>query len=216
VPPSNPFYPFIHCLACRSIVNGYTCGGLGEPCYPQNNPYFRPYANIIRGQAAKIIANSAGYTDAVPTTRQTFTDVPGTQPFWLWIERVASRNIISGYDCGGSGEPCDSLNRPYYRPFNNLSRGQLAKITTIAANIGDPIPPTQQTFTDVPPNFVFWQWIERLAGRGYISGYDCGGLGEPCDPLNRPYFRPYNDVTRSQASKIVANSFFPNCQTPAR
>ncbi|HEX9989324.1 MAG TPA: hypothetical protein VGE45_12705 [Chloroflexia bacterium] len=33
---------------------------------------------------------------------------------------------------------------------------------------------------------------------------------EPCDDPNRPYFRPFNNVTRGQASKIVANAFFPN------
>jgi hypothetical protein len=50
-----------------------------------------------------------------------------------------------------------------------------------------------------------------------IGGYACGGEGVPCiPPLNRPYFRPYNNVTRGQASKIVANAFFPNCQAPGR
>jgi hypothetical protein len=33
---------------------------------------------------------------------------------------------------------------------------------------------------------------------------------------NRPYFRPNADVTRGQAAKIVANTFFPGCETPAR
>jgi hypothetical protein len=47
-----------------------------------------------------------------------------------------------------------------------------------------------------------------------MSGYPCGGPGEPCDPQQRPYFRWGNPVTRGQASKIVANTFYPNCQTP--
>jgi len=42
-------------------------------------------------------------------------------------------------------------------------------------------------------------------------------VGEPCvGPGNRPYFRPYNNVTRAQTAKIIADSFFPNCQTPTK
>lgn len=36
-----------------------------------------------------------------------------------------------------------------------------------------------------------------------------------CSPILRRYpFRPNNDATRGQVSKIVANAFFPGCQTP--
>jgi hypothetical protein len=56
----------------------------------------------------------------------------------------------------------------------------------------------------------------RLSNHQVLSGYPCGGEGEPCDDINRPYFRPYNEVTRGQASKIVANAFYPNCETPVR
>jgi hypothetical protein len=31
--------------------------------------------------------------------------------------------IAAGYPCGGPGEPCDSENRPYFRPGNNISWG---------------------------------------------------------------------------------------------
>ena len=49
-----------------------------------------------------------------------------------------------------------------------------------------------------------------------MSGYPCGGLGEPCSPNNLPYFRPGNSASRGQTTKIVANTFFPNCDLPAR
>ena len=45
---------------------------------------------------------------------------------------------------------------------------------------------------------------------GVISGYPCGGAGEPCPGT---YFRPNNNVTRGQTSKIVANTFYPGCQS---
>jgi hypothetical protein len=78
------------------------------------------------------------------------------------------------------------------------------------------VPSTQQTFADVPPGSTFWVWIERLSTRGIIGGYPCGGPFEPCvAPTNRPYFRPNNNATRGQMSKIAAEAFYPNCQTPA-
>jgi guanyl-specific ribonuclease Sa len=81
----------------------------------------------------------------------------------------------------------------------------------------EPIPSTQQTFADVPQGNPFWVFIERVSLHGVISGYTCGGVGEPClPPQNRPYFRTYGNATRGQSAKIVANTFYPGCQTPGR
>jgi hypothetical protein len=89
----------------------------------------------------------------------------------------------------------------------------MSKIVANAAAFADEH--TEQTFEDVPTSSPFYIWIHRLSSRGIISGYTCGGTGEPCvPPANRPYFRPNNPVTRGQASKIVANTFFPGCSTP--
>ena len=52
---------------------------------------------------------------------------------------------------------------------------------------------------------------------GVMAGYPCGGDNEPCvPPGDRPYFRPGNPLTRGQTSKIVANTFFPECNPPLR
>ena len=199
VPEGSAFYEYVRCLACRGIVSGYEDGT------------FRPDNNTTRGQTAKIVSNAANFQDDV-TGRQTYADVPGSQTFWLWIERLTAHQVMGGYTCGGLGEPCDPQQRPYFRPFNNATRGQLSKIVSNAANFTEEH--NQQTFADVPTAHTFYQFIERLASRQVIGGYNCGGPNEPCDPQQRPYFRPGNNVTRGQASKIVANTFFPNCQTP--
>jgi hypothetical protein len=200
VPFSHPFYPYIHCLSDRGIISGYA------------DCTFRPGLDVTRGQAAKIIAGAANLPG--PPPGQTFADVPPGQPFYRWIERLAATGAISGYSCGGPGEPCDPQNRPYFRPGAPITRGQLAKVDAITAQIADPIPTTRQTFADVPGTQPFWLWIERLAGRGILSGYTCGGPGEPCDPANRPYFRWAANITRGQLAKIAASTFYPNCQTP--
>jgi hypothetical protein len=197
VPPGSTFYVYIKCLACKGIINGYADGT------------FRPGNNVTRGQLTKIVSNSAGFNEPIPDSQQTFTDIPNTHTFWVWIERLAGRQIISGYPCGAPNEPCDPLNRPYFRSGASATRGHISKIVSNSAGFNEPIPDSRQTFADVPNSNPFWVWIERLTGRGVMSGYPCGGPSEPCDPLNRPYFRWYNNATRGQTSKIVSNTFFP-------
>jgi plastocyanin len=201
VDQTNVFYPFIRCLACRGIISGYDDGT------------FRPFNDITRGQIAKIVSNAAGF-DEDPGP-QIYEDVPTGSPFYQWINRLSMRGHIGGYPCGlVPEEPCiEPDNLPYFRPANSATRGQLAKIVANAAGLSKT--PSGQFYTDVPEGHTFYVWIMRLTDEGVMSGYDCGGPGEPCDSENRPYFRPFNNVTRGQASKIVANTFFPGCETPS-
>jgi glycosidase len=215
VPANHTFYTFVRCLACRGIVSGYPCGGPGEACNANDDPYYRPGANVTRGQLSKIIANSAGLNDTPAQGQQQFADVPPGSPFYEFVERLAQTGAIAGYPCGGPGvtEPCDSENRPFFRPNNPATRGQISKIVSIAAGFEEDVAEGQQTFTDVDQDSPFWVYIERLAGRGIISGY---GEASRCPETGAPCFR-YNDLTtRGQMAKIAANAFFPNCQTPAR
>ena len=76
------------------------------------------------------------------------------------------------------------------------------------------IPPQQQTLTDVPPGSPFWLYVERNAIYQVISGYSCGGPGEPCDPQQRPYFRPAAGATRGQIAKIVYNALVGGSPCP--
>jgi hypothetical protein len=189
VPPAHPFFGFIRCLACHGIVGGYSDGT------------FRPGNNVTRGQMAKFVANAAGYNDLIPPTRQTFRDVPHSDPFWLYIERTYAHGVISGYT--------DNT----FQPANNVTRGQAAKFVANAAHFADDVT-GRQTFSDVPASDPFWLYIERVYAHGVINGYTCGvppaGI---CDGQHRPYFLPSNSVTRGQTAKFIANTFFPGCQT---
>jgi hypothetical protein len=181
-------------------MNGYNCGGPGEPCGPNNLPYFRPAANSTRGQMAKIVVLAAGLT-IDPPDNPDFEDVPNGSTFYQYVEAAYAAGVINGYPCGGIGEPCGPGNLPYFRPAANITRGQLTKMVSIAFDFNEAV--SGQTFTDVPPGSVFYTYTERLSTRGIIGGYPCGGTGEPCDPQNRPYFRPANNVTRGQTTKFV-------------
>jgi hypothetical protein len=196
VPANHTFYPYIRCLVCRSIITGYADGA------------FRPDNQVTRGQLAKIVSNAAGFQENPGT--QIFQDVAPDHTFYEWINRLTNRGYMSGYNCGSPGEPCVN-NRPYFRPFSNATRAQASKIIANAARYNEP--PTGQTFEDVPASHPFYEWIQRLAARGIMGGYQCGGAGEPCAPNGRPYFRPYNEVTRGQSARIAANTFYSGCES---
>ncbi|MEO8287413.1 MAG: S-layer homology domain-containing protein [Chloroflexota bacterium] len=201
VPVGSTFYPFVRCLACQGILGGYADGT------------FHPNNNITRGQLAKIVSNSAGYTD--PAGAQTFQDVPPGSTFYDFVQRLASRGYMNGYPCGGPGEPCGTGNLLYFRPNANATRGQISKIVANAAGYTEPA--GAQSFEDVPPGSTFYDFVQRLASRDIMNGYPCGGPSEPCTaPANLPYFRPGSSATRGQTAKIVSNTFFPGCNPAAK
>jgi hypothetical protein len=77
-----------------------------------------------------------------------------------------------------------------FRPYNNTTRGQLSKIVVLAE--GWAIDTTGGPhFSDVPTSNPFYTFIETAFNHAIISGYSDGT------------FRPGNNVTRGQLSKIV-------------
>ena len=190
VDANNPFYNDIRYLYCAGVISGYTCG---PQCLE-----FRWGNNTTRGQLTKIVVLAMQWPISTPTT-PSFKDVPASDPFFQFVETAVSHNIISGYDCGGPGEPCPGR---YFRPGNNVTRGQLSKIVVGAMGWTDE-PPGGPHFADVGTTNPFYREIERAAAHGIISGYNCGGPTEPCDPQGRNYFRWGNNATRGQISKIV-------------
>lgn len=191
LPNTHWAYEYVNYMVCAGILSGYPDGT------------FRPNNPLTRGQLAKIVSNTAGYTE--PVTVQTYEDVATDSTFYPFVERLTSRGIIGGYACGGPGEPCGAGNKPYFRPGANASRGQISKIVSNAAGFTEPA--TGQSFADVPPGSTFYDWVQRLASRSIMGGYACGGPGEPCGNGSLPYFRPASDATRAQTAKIVYNSF---------
>jgi len=186
------FYGPVTYLYCHGVIAGYGDGT------------FRPYSNSTRGQMVKIVV--LGFNKPIQTPAggaYTFQDVPPANPFFAVIETGAATSIVSGYGCGGPSEPCmPPLNRPYFRPNANVTRGQLSKIDVVAAG-WTLLNPASRTFEDVLPGTAFYQFVETAAARAVVSGYACGGVGEPCGTPARPYFRQGANATRGQIAKIV-------------
>ena len=170
-------------LYCHGIIGGYS------------DNTFRPYNQTTRAQLAKIIVLGKGW--ALDTTGGPhFSDVPADNIFYPLVETALNHGIISGYTCGGvnpqtgASEPCDTNRRPYYRPSNNVTRGQLSKIIVSAQGwaldtTGGP------HFTDVTTASIFYPFIETAFNHGIIAGY------------SDSTFRSNNPATRGQIAKIV-------------
>jgi hypothetical protein len=144
-----------------------------------------------------------------------FADVPATHPFFAVIETAAAGGVVSGYACGGPGLPCDDRARPYFRPASFVTRSQLSKIAVITAGWAF-VNPAGPSFADVAPGSAFYAAVETAVCHGILSGYACGGPGEPCDSAHRPYFRPSASATRGQIAKIVYLALAPqqSCAGP--
>ncbi|HYP19001.1 MAG TPA: S-layer homology domain-containing protein, partial [Chloroflexia bacterium] len=115
VASDSPFYLYVERLAQRGIIGGYADGT------------FRPNYSVTRGQLAKIVSGAIGETGN--PGQQRFEDVTPDSPFYTWVQHLTGKAIMSGYPCGSvPGEPCGEGNLPYFRPGNNATRGQTAKI----------------------------------------------------------------------------------------
>jgi hypothetical protein len=171
------FYEGVHYLACNNIVNGYS------------DTTFRPYNNASRGQLSKMVVLSEGWT--IDTSGGPhFADVAQGSTFYDYIETAYHHSIISGYPCGGIGEPCGPGNLPYFRPASNVTRGQAMKI--VVGGRGWTIDVTGGPhFTDVPQGSTFYDYIETAFNKGIINGYGNGTFG------------PGDNILRGQMSKVL-------------
>jgi hypothetical protein len=106
-----------------------------------------------------------------------FSDVHPSDYFYTAVQYLACHGVISGYSDGT------------FRPFNDTTRGQLTKIVVLAEGWTQTC--TTQHFSDVPPSNPFYCYVETAFAHGIISGYADGT------------FRPGNNATRGQISKIV-------------
>ncbi len=179
VPADYFAYPYITWAVCHGIVSGYADGT------------FRPEANATRGQIAKMVVLAAGFPLVLPPGAPHFGDVPPSNPFYVPIEVAYAHGVISGYADGTF-----RWNRP-------VTRAQITKMTVVAAGLALATPPAP-TFGDVPATYWAYSYVETAVAHAIISGYDCGGPGEPCPGR---YFRPDHAVTRAQLSKILYQAF---------
>jgi photosystem II stability/assembly factor-like uncharacterized protein len=173
VPVGHPLYNEIGKLSARGVTLG--CGG--------NN--FCPGAIVTREQMAAFMIRALGDFDPPTPPSQRFPDVPPSHPFYAFIEQMALRQITLG--CGGGN----------YCPADIVTREQMAAF--IIRGLGEltpPVPPTQR-FNDVPPEHIFYNFIDRMADLQIT-------LGCSASP---PLYCPASAVTREQMAAFVVRAY---------
>jgi hypothetical protein len=192
-------------LLAAAVLPAALLGPLASQAQSEKGAEAPDRATMTRGELVKKVSNEAGFNENPGP--QLFQDVPSSNHYYRYVNRLANRGIISGYTCGGPGEPCVAPNNlPYFRPEANALRGQATKVISSAAGFDEEV--SGYTFVDVAPGSTFYVWTERLASRGIVEGFACGGPGEPCyAPENPPYFRPFDNLAKRDANRMIESAF---------
>src|SRR5205807_2219104 len=101
-------------------------------------------------------------TAVVPTVTPCpmyFTDVPPGYWAYGYIKWAYCHGIVSGYS--------DNT----FRPENDVTRAQIAKMVVLAAQFPLVLPPGAPHFSDVPPGNPFYTYVEIAYAHNVISGY---------------------------------------------
>jgi hypothetical protein len=125
---------------------------------------------------------------------QQFNDVPVNDPFYEEIEKLSARGVTVG--CGNGN----------YCPNSVVPREQMAAFIVRAKGEFNPPTPGSQRFNDVPPENVFYNFIDRLADLGITVG---------CQDTP-PLFCPSDSVKRDQMAAFIVRGLGEfNPPTPA-
>jgi hypothetical protein len=183
VPLGHPFYDEIGRLSARGVTLG--CSAPGQP------PAFCPAGLVTREQMAAFIIRALGEFDPPTPPSQRFADVPPSNIFYDFIDRMAVLQITLG--CHAPGQP------PIYCPTGLVTREQMAAF--IIRGLGEFNPPTppSQRFVDVPPSNPFYAFIDQMAVRNITLG--CHAPGQPA------MYCPTGLVTRDQMAAFLVRAF---------
>ncbi len=171
LPESHWAYFYVTQLYCQNIISGYGDG------------YFHPNANMNRAQFAKLITLSMGWPLYTPSVA-TFPDVPTSHWAFSYVETANANSVLRGYPDGG------------FHPGYNVSRAQITA-AVVRAHGWARLTPSNPSFTDVPPSYWAYAYVETAVSWRVISGYGDGRFG-PDDPS-----------TRAQLSRIIYKSMNP-------
>ena len=168
VKPADFFYTAVNELAEKKIVSGYGDGT------------FRPFNNVTRGEAAKMLALSLKLDVANAETTQ-FSDVKKGDIFYKYIAALANKGIINGYPDGS------------FKPNEVVQRGAMAKMVALgyefalAKNITHP-------FKDVDQKYIFNQHIQTLVNLNITKGTSFNT------------FEPGKAVTRGELATFISRA----------
>lgn len=129
--------------------------------------------------ASSVTPGGSGGGGTITPVNINFSDISG---HWAkaYIEELAQKGIISG--------PGDGT----FRPENNITRAEFAKILSKAMNLSE-VKPATPTYSDVAASEWYYGFVEAAAQAGYIKG----------DGVN---FRPNDLITREEVTIILVRA----------
>ena len=114
-----------------------------------------------------------------------FEDVPQKHEAYEEINYLVSLGVIKGYTEKG---------KQYYKPYNNVTRGQVAKMVVIASG-NKPLVVKKSSFTDVTVGTELSGYVERAIQLGYFVTNTKGK------------FLPNKPLTRDEMSHVLTKAF---------
>lgn len=166
VKPLEHFYEAVKSLQARGIVTGY-----GDE--------FRPYAEVTRAQAAKIIALALN-VDTKNVQDPGFTDVAKDGWSYGYIAALTNKGIVKGYG-------------DQFKPNEPLSRAQMAKIISLAFEFKQGTL-EDSPFSDVNKDDWYAEFVKPLVDHNITTG------------TTPTTFSPNNKVTRGQMASFIFRS----------
>ena len=181
VPPSAYYFDAVNLMSEKGITAG---------CAPD---VYCPDANLTRAQMAIFVVRGIfGNDNFSYSTIPHFNDVPVGAFGFQWIQKLYEMGITSG--CGDSN----------FCPGSLLSRDQLA-IFLVRGRLGSTTVfdyPGAAYFSDVPPSYFAFPWIQRLAADNITTG---------CGPM---IYCPTGFASRGQMSVLLLRALL-NLLLPA-
>ncbi|MFW7189342.1 cadherin-like beta sandwich domain-containing protein [Lysinibacillus sp. BNK-21] len=155
VPVHHWAYTMIGDFAKRGYITGYADG-----TFKPNDPISRQHVALIFSRIFKLNPIQEA---------QTFKDIPLNHRYYETIKLVQQAGLYQGIN-------------GYFKPNENMTRAQIAKVLAIALNLS---PTSTHTFKDIPSTHWAHDYIIALAANDIALG-DSG------------YFKPESSVTRAQ------------------
>lgn len=165
--PPEPIEPQTPLTIHEPYINGYPDGTFG------------PGRSITREEVTAMLTRVLGY-ELTPPTAPPFSDVPIARWSSANIAAAKSHGIVEGYANGSFG------------PADPMTRAELATVLVrIVRKDGRSYSSSQITFSDVPQEAWFYEYVTDAARYGLVTGYPDGT------------FKPNATVTRAEAVTMI-------------
>jgi S-layer homology domain len=143
-------------------------------------------------EPTQALANNIGGAYACMGTRTgpTFSDVPINPFSYIAVEYLACRGVVSGIGGG------------LFAPNQNTTRAQFSRMVAKGFSFTLTTPTGGgQSFTDVPPTYFAYNYIETLKALNVVSGFDQATC--TAHRAAYPCFLPNLNITRGQLSIFI-------------